>query len=232
MQTLTPSHIITSPLRPSRRRYKQPGLHIDLTQLGHTTTQLQQGLHALQDPHMRKANLADKLQAGMFTERRDGLGDAEHGTDDIVAGIAQSPQVVQGVQGGVDFPLPAGLDHGLHLDRVGRVHDAEDVVAAHEAEAGPGRLQVVDGLAHVALGAEDEGGQAVVGVLDALGVDDLEQALHHLGVAEAGVAQDGAAGLERFDDFVRLVAREGEARGAGVDFHGAAESLLRAGRHA
>lgn len=69
-------------------------------------------------------------------------------------------------------------------------------------------------------------------MVDALGGDDLQEALHDLRVGEAGVAQDGAAGLEGLDDLVGLVAREGEARGAGVDFHRAAESLLRAGCHA
>ena len=44
------------------------------------------------------------------------------------------------------------------------VDDAEDVFAGDEAEAGVGGLQVVDCLAHVAFGAEDEGGDAVVGI--------------------------------------------------------------------
>ena len=113
-----------------------------------------------------------------------------------------------------------------------RVHNAKDVVAAHEAEPGPRRLQVVDRLAHVALGAEDEGGEAVVGVLDVFGGDDLQEATDDLGVGEAGVAEDGAAGLEGLDDFVGGVAGEGEACGAGVDFHCAPEGLLRAGCHA
>ena len=53
-----------------------------------------------------------------------------------------------------------------------------------------------------------------------------------MGVGEAGVAEDGAAGLDGFDDFIGGVAGESEAGGCGVDFHGAAEGLLGAGGHA
>ena len=53
-----------------------------------------------------------------------------------------------------------------------------------------------------------------------------------MGVGEAGVAEDGAAGLDGFDNFVGGVTGEGEAGGGGVDFHCAAEGLLRAGGHA
>lgn len=60
----------------------------------------------------------------------------------------------------------------------------------------------------------------------------MEEPGEELRVCEAGVAEDGAAGLEGLDDFVGGVAGEGEARGGGVDFHGAAEGLLGAGCHA
>ena len=93
------------------------------------------------------------------------------------------------------------------------IHDAEDVIAGDEAEARPCGLQIVDCLAHVAFGAEDQGGDAVFGVLDFFDVDDLEDAGGDLWVGEAGVAEDGAAGLEGFDYFLRLVAGEGEAGG-------------------
>ncbi len=93
------------------------------------------------------------------------------------------------------------------------VDDAEDVFAGHEAEAGVSGLEVIDSLAHVAFGAEDEGGDAVVGVFDVLGLADLHEAADDLGVGEAGVAEDGAAGLDGFDDFVGGVAGEGEAGG-------------------
>ena len=112
------------------------------------------------------------------------------------------------------------------------VDDAEDVFAGDEAEARVRGLEIVDCLAHVAFGAEDEGGDAVVGIGDVLGLADLEKAADDLGVREAGVAEDGAAGLDGFDDFVGCVAGEGEAGGGGIDFHGSAEGLLRAARHA
>ncbi len=146
--------------------------------------------------------------------------------------VPQTPKLVQRVQCRVDLALPARFDHRLHFDRVRTVDDAEDVVAAHEAEAGPGALQVVDGLAHVALGAEDEGRDAVLAVLDLFRLADLHQSFDDLGVGQAGVAEDGAARLEGLDDLVGLVAGEGEAGGRGVDFHGASEGLLRAGGHA
>ena len=112
------------------------------------------------------------------------------------------------------------------------VDDAEDVFAGDEAEARVRGLEIVDCLAHVAFGAEDEGGDAVVGIGDVLGLADLEKAADDLGVREAGVAEDGAAGLDGFDDFVGCVAGEGEAGGGGIDFHGSAEGLLRAACHA
>ena len=112
------------------------------------------------------------------------------------------------------------------------VDDAEDVFAGDEAEARVRGLEIVDCLAHVAFGAEDEGGDAVVGIGDVLGLADLEKAADDLGVGEAGVAEDGAAGLDGFDDFVGCVAGEGEAGGGGIDFHGSAEGLLRAACHA
>lgn len=61
---------------------------------------------------------------------------------------------------------------------------------------------------------------------------DLEEAREDLRVCEAGVAEDGAAGLEGLDDLVGGVAGEGEAGGGGVDLHGAPEGLLGAGCHA
>ena len=112
------------------------------------------------------------------------------------------------------------------------VHDAEDVFAGHETEACVGGLEIVNGLAHVAFSAEDESSDTVVGILYVFRFADLQQAANDLGVGEAGVAEDSAAGLDGFDDFIGGVAGEGEAGGGRVDFHGAAESLLGAGGHA
>ena len=113
-----------------------------------------------------------------------------------------------------------------------RIHHLEHIVPIHETETGPGGLQIVHGLSHVTLGAEAEGRDAVVGVGDGLGGTDLVEAEDELGVGQAGVAEDCAAGLEGLDDFVGLVAGEGEAGGGGVDFHCASEGLLGAGGHA
>ena len=181
---------------------------------------------------MAETDLANKLQPRMLAQPVHALGHAEHGADDVVARVAQVPQLVQRLQRGVDLGLPARPDHRLHLDRVRRVHDAEDVVPAHEPEPGPRRLEVVDRLAHVPLGTEDERGDAVLGVLDLLRRADLHEPVDDLGVREAGVPQDGAAGLEGLDDLVGLVAGEGEAGGGRVDFHGAPEGLLCARGHA
>ena len=128
--------------------------------------------------------------------------------------------------------FPARFHYGLHFNGVRGVDDAEDVLTRYETEACGGGLEVVDCLAHVTFGAEDESGDAVVGVLDGFGLADLQKAAYDLGVGEAGVAEDGAAGLDGFDDFIGGVAGEGEAGGGGVDFHGAAEGLLRAACHA
>lgn len=40
---------------------------------------------------MRESNLPDKFQLGMFGQCGDGLGDSEHGTDDIVSRVTQGP---------------------------------------------------------------------------------------------------------------------------------------------
>ena len=168
----------------------------------------------------------------MLTQSVHALGHAEHGADDIMARVPQIPQIIQRFQRGVDFAFPTRLDHRLHFDGVRRVHDAEDVVPAHEPEPGPRGLEVIDRLTHVALGAEDERGDAVFGVFDLFRTADLHEPVHDLGVGEASVAEDGAAGLEGLDDLVGGVAGEGEAGCGGVDLHGAAEGLLGAGGHA
>ena len=53
------------------------------------------------------------------------------------------------------------------------VDDAEDVFAGNEAESCGRRLEIVDCLAHIAFGAEDKSGDAVVGVFDLFGLTDL-----------------------------------------------------------
>lgn len=214
------------------RNHKLLRIHIQPTQPRHAPAQLQQRLHALQDLHMRKPNLLDKLELSMLAQRRDRLGDLEHGRNDIMTGIPKIPQLPQAVQRRINITLVARLEHRLHLDRVRAIHHLEYIISAHEPEARVRRLQVIDRLPHVTFGAEDQSRKAVVAVLDFFGFDDLQQPLDDLRVGELGVAQNCAAGLERLDDLVGLVAGEGEARGVRVDLHCAAKRLLRARGHA
>lgn len=181
---------------------------------------------------MREPNLLDKLQLGVLAQRRNRLGDLEHGTNNIMTRVPQVPQLPEAIQRCVHVPLVARLEHGLHLDRVRTIHHLEHVIPRHEPEARVRRLQVVDRLPHVSLGAEHQRRQPVVRVLDFLGLDDLQKPLDDLRVRQLGVAQDRAARLQRLDDLVGLVAREGEARRVGVDLHRAAQRLLRARGHA
>ena len=113
-----------------------------------------------------------------------------------------------------------------------RIHDAKDVIPRYQTEPGPRALQIVDGLAHVAFCAEDERCDAVFCVRNFFDIDDLHDSCGDLRVCKSGVAEDGAPGLQRFDDLLGLIAGEGEAGGGGVDFHSAAEGLLGAGCHA
>lgn len=87
--------------------------------------------------------------------------------------ISQIPQLSDALDGLLDARFPARFHDGLDFNRVRGVDDTEDVFAGDEAEAGVGGLQVVDCLAHVAFGAKDEGGDAVVGILDVFGLADL-----------------------------------------------------------
>ena len=54
------------------------------------------------------------------------------------------------------------------------VDDAEDVFAGYETETCEGGLEVVDCLAHIAFGAEDERGDAIVGIFNRFRFADLE----------------------------------------------------------
>lgn len=71
--------------------FEQLRLHIDLTELGHAATQLQQRLYAIQDAHVRKSNLLDELEFRMLGQCRNRLCHPEHGTDDIVRRVSEVP---------------------------------------------------------------------------------------------------------------------------------------------
>lgn len=204
---------------------------------------------------------SDKLEFDKLAQAVHALGDPEQGHDNIDGRVPRRPQVVEGLHRRVDFPPHARGQEFLNLDGVRLVAHFEDFVGADKVEAGPGRLEVVDGLAHVAFRGKDESRQPFLVVLDlraaggglrgsahalcrgswvgggnetkthAFNLADFEQALEQLFVAQAGVPQDGTPRLDRFDNLVALVAREGEPGRVRVQFHRAAEGLLRARRH-
>lgn len=159
-------HCVISPVRKRFQRgrggtarnswqYQQFGFHIDFAQLRHASVQLHQRLHALENAHVREANDLDELEAGVLAEAVHGLGDAEHGAHDVVAAVAQRPELLQALEGAFDARFPAGFEHYLYLEWMWAVHDPEYVLAVHQPEARGGALQVVDRLPHVPLGAED-----------------------------------------------------------------------------
>ena len=105
------------------------------------------------------------------------------------------------------------LDHRLHFNRMRAVHHLKYVIPIHEPESRVCALQVVDGLSHVTFGGEHQRRDAVFGEFDLLGLAYLLEALDNLTISEAGVAKDSTARLEGLDDFVGLIAGEGEAGG-------------------
>lgn len=94
------------------------------------------------------------------------LHDSEYSHDDIDSAVSLVPEIIELVHGGVEITLMAGANDCLYGDRMGLVADLEDVIARDEAEPRPSGLKVVDGLTHVAFRRKDEGGEAVIVVLD------------------------------------------------------------------
>ena len=107
----------------------------------------------------------------------------------------------------------ARLDHRLDFNRMRAVHHLEYVIPIHEPESRVCALQVVDGLSHVTFGGEHQRRDAIFREFDLLGLADLLETLDNLTISEAGVAKDSTARLEGLDDFVGLIAGEGEAGG-------------------
>lgn len=58
---------------------------------------------------MSESNLLDKLEFGMFGQRRNGLGNSEHGADDVVRGIPQVPGKLLGQAAHVDTERVASV---------------------------------------------------------------------------------------------------------------------------
>ena len=107
----------------------------------------------------------------------------------------------------------ARLDHRLHFNRMRAVHHLKYVIPIHEPESRVCALQVVDGLSHVTFGGEHQRRDAIFGEFDLLSLTYLLETLDNLTISEAGVAKDSTARLEGLDDFVGLIAGEGEAGG-------------------
>ena len=101
------------------------------------------------------------------------------------------------------------------------IANLEDVGLVDVAKATVGGLEIVQGIAHVTLGREDDGLQSTIGVADLLrGADEFESGQDLL-VGEAAVPEDGGTGLNGFDDLGGDVARQGEAGGVGGEEEGA-----------
>lgn len=181
---------------------------------------------------MAEPDLSDEFQPRMLTQARHCLGDLEHRAHDIVTTVSQFPQLFQAFHGLLHLGLPARLHHRLHFDRMRRVHHPEDVFSGHKAKAGSGGLQVIDGLPHISLGAEDECRDAIIAVLDIFGLGDGHQSLHDLLVGQPRIAQDSTARLQWLNDLVALIAGEGESGSRAIDLHGPPQGLLRSTRHA
>ena len=73
--------------------------------------------------------------------------------DELVKLLVEAQHEVAGL---VAAAVHAVLEHLADEHRVRLVADFEDVLERDGAKAGEGRLQVVERLAHVALGGEDE----------------------------------------------------------------------------
>ena len=82
------------------------------------------------------------------------------------------------------------------------VDDCEHVIGRDAPFSREGGLQIVERVTQISLRREQDGLESLRRVLlDALGVDHLLDALEHVLVVESREAQDGAARLDRLDNF-------------------------------
>ena len=86
-------------------------------------------------------------------------------------------------------------------------------------------------LSHISLSSKYDGFETLVRVTGILQLANFDDLLEDLSVAEFPVANHSATALYRFDDFIARIASEGEASGATVELHRAAQSLLGTFRH-
>lgn len=126
---------------------------------------------------------SDELELHVLWQLWQRLGHSENGADNVHSGVALLPQAVEAVHGQSDVALVAGQQHVLDDGGMGLVADLEHGVSGHKAEAGPGRLEVVDRLAHVTFRCEEERFQTFIVVFDRLSLADFHQTLEQFGVA-------------------------------------------------
>lgn len=84
------------------------------------------------------------------------LDHPKHRRHNVDRRVAVLPQRIQLLQRSIHIALGAATEHLLDDDRVRLVAHLEDVFGRDDAEARVGRLEVVERLAHVALGRKDE----------------------------------------------------------------------------
>lgn len=66
------------------RHLEELRLHIQLAELRYAARKLQICLHAFQYSHVREADLSNEFQLRVLRQCWNGLGDLEHGADDVV----------------------------------------------------------------------------------------------------------------------------------------------------
>ena len=138
--------------------------------------------------HMLQSDLLDELELEVLGHRVR-LADPEDVGDDVLGGVAELPEVVHDLVGGVQLALGAVGKHVLDEERVGLVANLEHVGGLDDAEALVCRLEVVQGLPHVPLGGEDDGLEALVEVVDGLLLADVEDLGQDLGVRELEIGR-------------------------------------------
>ena len=86
------------------------------------------------------------------------------------------------------------------------VANFKDVGLVHVAKSAVCRLQVIERIAHVTFGREDDGLESIVGVANLFEIANLFESDEDLFVGEATVSEYGGSGLDGFDDFGGYVA--------------------------
>lgn len=106
-----------------------------------------------------------------------------------------------------EVALDRQFDRILNNLRVGLVTNLVDVLLGDlTLEARRCRLQIVQGVAHIALGRVDESLDTLLLSLKRFLLDDLLEAAHDFDVRQLREADDGTARLDRLNQLARVVA--------------------------